>query len=118
MSAAIQNLLDQAGHLPGLLAAGVFAGNQSVASRAQEPSMTEAELGKVWRYLSEAMDVSHHHRMPATQMRWIFERVLVYCVKRIDGLQLGLILRRESTAQPGQEQLEALFNEFRKLRDK
>jgi hypothetical protein len=117
MSAAIQNLLDQAVHFPGLLAAGVFAENQRLVSRTLDAAMTEAELGKVWRHLSDAMDVSQHHRMPAAQMRWIFERVLVYCMRRNDGLLLGLIFSREAALQLSQEGLETLFNEFRKLRD-
>lgn len=117
MSAAIQNLLDQASSLPGLVAAGVFADDNQVVSRALNPAMREPELHKVWQHLSDAMEVTHHHRMPPTQMRWIFERVLVYCVKRNDGLQLGLIFGRESAPQMNQELLESVIDEFRKLHD-
>jgi len=118
MSAAIQNLLDQAGSFPGLLAAGVFTNHRGVAARIQDPTMTEADLGKIWKHLSEATEVTQHHRIPPIQMRWIFERVLVDCVKRTDGLQLSLIFARSAAPQLNQEAIESLFNEFRNLPDK
>ena len=117
MSAALQNLLDQTKDLPGLLAAGVFADKQDPISRVQNPLVAEAELGKVWRYLSDAMDVTQHHRMPATQMRWIFEKVLVYSTKRADGRQMGLVFSREAAPQLNPERIEHLFDQFRTLRD-
>ncbi len=117
MSAPIQNLLDQVRRLPGLRAAGVFADGRPSLSRVLDQTITVADLEKAWRHLTDALEVSQHHRIPAAQMRWIFERVLVYCVRRSDGLVLGLIFGREPAAPPSQDAMESLFNEFRNLRD-
>ena len=117
MSAELQNLLDQTRDLPGLLAGGVFADRMDPIVRVQNPLVAEAELAKVWRHLAEAMDVTHHHRMPATQMRWIFEKVLVYCSRRGDGCQLGLIFSREAAAQLNPERIDHLFEQFRSVRN-
>jgi len=117
MSAAIHNLLDQAKGFPGLLAAGVFAEGQHMVSKVVDPTIAESELDKIWKHLSDAMEVSQHHRMPATQMRWIYERVLVYCLRGSNGLRLGLIFSREAAPQLNQELFETLFNDFMTLRD-
>jgi hypothetical protein len=115
MSAAIQNLFDQAARFPGLLASGVLSGKRHIATRCHDPEMEEAELDKVWKHLSEAIEVAQHHRMPLTQMRWIFERVLLYGAKRADGLQLGLLFARAAAPELNQESLDPLFEEFRNL---
>lgn len=114
MSAPLQNLLDRTMRLKGLRGAGVMA-NDQILTRTLDPGLSEAELGKVWRQLSEAVDVSQHHRIAARQMRWIFENVLVYGVKRNDGMLLGLVFGRASASEIQQEMLDALFEDFRRL---
>jgi hypothetical protein len=117
MSIVWNNLLDQAARLGEVRAAAVLTPNRQVLSRSQSPELTEAALAAVWRHLADAAEVSAHHRLPPQQMRWIFERVLVYCLRRADGLMLGLIVGREPGGRFNAAAAEQVFEEFRKLRD-
>ncbi|HAV63421.1 MAG TPA: hypothetical protein DCY13_13775 [Verrucomicrobiales bacterium] len=117
MSAAWNNLLDEAMQLGDVAAAGVFGCRRPPISRTESPDTSETDLALVWRNLDSTMDVSTHHRLPATQMRWIFELVLVYCIRRPDGMQLGLIVKRASPAGFDVDAAERLFEEFRNLKD-
>lgn len=117
MSAVANNLLDGAMRLGGVLAAAVIGVNRQVLTRSHSPALSEPELAPVWRHLADAMDVGAHHRLAAQQMRWIFERVLVYCVRRADGLLLALIVGRGSGGTFDAAAAELLFEEFRRARD-
>jgi len=117
MSAASNNLLDAALQVGDVLAAGVIGANRQTLTRSQSADLSEAELAAVWRHLADAMDVSAHHRLAAQQMRWIFERVLVYCVRRADGLLLALIVGRGSGGSFDAAAAEQLFEDFRRARD-
>lgn len=117
MSAAGNNLLDEALQLGDVLAAAVFGGNRAPLVRVNGRQASIADLAPVWRHLGDAMDVSAHHRLPAVQMRWIFEQVLVYCIRRSDGVLLGVLVSRTQAGKFDAEAAGRLFEEFRSRQD-
>jgi hypothetical protein len=110
-------LLDAALLLGDVRAAAVLAPNRGALARVNDAALTEALLAPVWRHVSDAAEVSAHHRLPPQQMRWIFERVLVYCHRRADGLMLALVVGRAPGGRFDAAAAERLFEEFRKSRD-
>ena len=78
----------------------------------------DAELASVWRHVADTMEVSAHHRLSALQMRWIFERALVYCLRRADGRMLAVVVSRESDHPFDSPAAEQLFDDFRRMRDR
>jgi hypothetical protein len=117
MSIAWNNLLDDALLVGDVRAAAVLAQNRTALSRSNVAEWNEHLLAPVWRQLIDAAEVSAHHRLAPQQMRWIFERVLVYCLRRTDGLMLALIVGREPGGRFDPAAAERLFEEFRKTRD-
>ena len=117
MSIVWNNLLDDALLLGDVRAAAVLAPNRTTLSRSNAVELTEVSLAAVWRHLIDAAEVSAHHRLAPQQMRWIFEHVLVYCLRRADGLMLALIVGRAPGGRFDPAAAEQLFEEFRKTRD-
>lgn len=118
MSVIFRNVLEAAARLQGVWAAGLLQGDRSVeAAMGSASRLDGVALNLVWRQLADALDVSVLHRLPAQEMRWIFEHVLVYCLRRSDGKTLALIIGRGS--QDGFDDAKAghLFEDFKNLRD-
>lgn len=115
MSAAWNNLLDAAATIAGVRAAAVVSPQRRAITRVNE-GLDENLLAAVWRHVSDATDVSLHHRLSPQQMRWIFADVLVYCIRRADGWLLALIVSRGARGDldPAASRL---FEEFRMTRD-
>jgi len=117
MSGRLHILFDQALELSGVKAAGLVGPNRPGEVATRSAGIDEVALSPVWRHFADTLEVGAHYRMPAQEMRWIFEHVLVYCLRRADGVMLALIVGREPGAGFDDAAAERLFEDFRKTRD-
>ncbi|MBI1177410.1 hypothetical protein GC207_08215 [bacterium] len=117
MSVVLRKLLDEAAQLRGVWAAGLVHGDRTVDTSMGHAPHDLTNISSVWRYLADTAEVSTHHRMPPQEMRWIFENVLVYCLRRSDGKMLALIIGRSTGDGFDSAAAERLFEEFKNTRD-
>ena len=117
MSVSRQNWLQDALQLTGVQAAALLAPDRAPLSASNTTAWTEALLAPVWRHVADTVRVSAHHRLPAQEMRWIFERVLVYCQRRTDGMMFAIVVERDPDHPFDAAAAEQLFEEFRNARD-
>jgi hypothetical protein len=117
MNISRQNWLGEALELRGVRAAGLFGAKRAAVSASNDSDLTESSLATVWRHLADTMDVGAHHRLPAQEMRWIFEKVLLYCQRRADGMMLALVVGRDTVNPFDAAAAERLFEAFKNTRD-
>ena len=72
-------------------------------------------LAAAWPCVADAFDAFARVPFLAGQLRWIYERAQLYCVRRADGASLGLVLAKEAVAVD-LIAVERLFEEFKSLR--
>lgn len=117
MSMILRKLLDEAARLGGVWAAGLLHADRTVETSMGSTRLDESIIAPVWRQVADTMEVSAHHRLPPQEMRWIFEHVLVYCLRRSDGKMLALIMGRGAGDGFDPDAAERLFEEFKNTRD-
>jgi hypothetical protein len=99
----------------GVLACGVGLPDKTTLTETYSRDFPAAALDNVWRCVADACQVLLLHRLPAARMRWVYENGLLHCVRRSDGLLLGLLTRR-SPVEVDAAGLEQLIESFKALR--
>jgi DNA-binding response OmpR family regulator len=99
----------------GLLACGVALPDQKVLTQSFTKDIALAALNNAWPCLADTFDAATRFQFPAWQLRWIYERAQIYCVRRTDGTSLGLLLQKPPVAVD-LAAVEKLFTEFHSLR--
>lgn len=70
-----------------------------------------AALEPAWRLVVDAFDVLAAQHLPPTRLSWVHERTVFHCVRRPEGMVLGIFLAKQS-ASADPVGLERLLNEF------
>ena len=96
MKPLVERWLKEAPHIAGVLALGVQFADKSCASRSWTDALAVDGLDAAWRCVADVFPVLKLNRLPAARLRWIYERALLYCERREDGLWLGVLTARDS----------------------
>jgi CheY-like chemotaxis protein len=76
----------------GVLASGIVRPDLSVRNLPCYTDYTEQHLNAVWRWCGELFRMLNQDRITAWQLRGIFEKAQLYCVKRLDRFVFGVFV--------------------------
>ena len=99
----------------GLLAFGVTLADRKTLHQCFAPDFSMTALAAAWPCVADTFDAAARAPFAAWQLRWIYERAQLYCVRRSDGASLGLVLAKDAVAGD-LAAVERLFEEFKSLR--
>ncbi len=114
MNNAYKTWMAQNPRVEGVLARGVRLPDKTTLNESYSKDFPLAVLDNVWRSVADAYQVFTMHRLPTVRMRWVYEKALVQCVRRNDGVILGLFTS-PNRDQVDVEGLERLFASFEAL---
>ncbi len=114
MKEEFNHWLNQSVPVAGVLACGVRHADDSAFSRAFDPAFTGETLENAWRCVGDAFQVLKLNRLPTAQACWTYEKALLFCAMRADGLCLAVFTRKEAEALDA-EGLSRMFAEFQAL---
>ena len=97
-----------------LLAYGVRFPDKTSINESFSRDFPIVAMENAWRCIADAYQVLTLHRFPVARMRWIYEQALLTCVRRNDGIILGLFLVPGS-GERGDQDVEKLFSQFHAL---
>jgi hypothetical protein len=115
MKGTIKEWMFERPRVTGVLACGVRFPDKTALNESYSRDFPVVALDNVWRCVADAYQVLPLHRIPAVRMRWVYEKALLYCVRRSDGIILGLFTSRnpEELDSSGVERMCAGFEELR-----
>ena len=115
MKEFLNQWLSRRARLPGVLACGVRFPDKTTLTQSWSPEFTAPSLDNAWRCASDAFQVLKVNFFPNERVRWIYEKALLHCARREDGICLGIFTAKERGAVDVAE-IERLIAEFRALR--
>jgi len=95
MKEALNQWLGQQASLRGLLACGVRYPDETVFIPPGPASFPRENLEYSLRCMADTFQVLKLNQFPNEYIRWIYQNALLYCVRRGDGIFLGLFTSRE-----------------------
>ena len=114
MKERLQELINRSAQLPGVLACGVRFPDKTSLTQSWSPDFSVQNLDHAWRCASDAFQVLKINFFPNEYVRWVYEKAFLYCVRREDGICLGLFTAKDSRAHDTTA-VESLLAEFRAL---
>ena len=115
MNEFLSQWLNQRARLPGVLACGVRFPDKTSLTQSWSPDFTTRSLDNAWRCASDAFQVLRVNFFPDERVRWVYEKALLLCARREDGICLGIFTAKDPGAVDAAE-IERLLAEFRALR--
>ena len=115
MNEFLSQWLNQRARLPGVLACGVRFPDKTSLTQSWSPDFTARSLEHAWRCASDAFQVLRVNFFPDQRVRWVYEKALLLCSRREDGICLGIFTAKSPGAVDAGE-IERLIAEFRALR--
>ncbi|HUL51265.1 MAG TPA: hypothetical protein VLU94_01640 [Candidatus Nitrosotalea sp.] len=115
MKDAIKQWMTQTPRVRGVLAYGVRFTDKTSINETYSRDFPIVALENTWRCIADAYQVLTLHRFPVARMQWIYENAVLTCVRRNDGIILGLFVtpnRRELDSK----ELERQLTEFQSIR--
>ena len=98
MKEIIQQWLAQVTPFKGMLACGVRCPDETVLVPPDHTGFPKENLDYSLRCMADTFQVLKLNQLPNEYVRWIFENALLYCIKRADGIFLGVFTSREAEA--------------------
>jgi hypothetical protein len=101
--------------LPGIMACAVRYPDKSTYTRVYSSEISEETTENALRCVSDTFQTLKNQKFPAQRLRWVFEKSLLHCVARSDGVCLGIFTSKDPQV-PAPEKLEKLIVEFQNAR--
>ncbi|HYV31686.1 MAG TPA: hypothetical protein VEO53_11350 [Candidatus Binatia bacterium] len=115
MKEFLSQWLSRRARLRSVLACGVRFPDKTSVTQSWSPEFTEPSLDDTWRCASDALQVLRVNFFPNERIRWVYEKALLHCARREDGICLGIFTAKDLGAVDAAE-IERLIAEFRALR--
>ena len=115
MKESLSQWLSRRARLRGVLACGVRFPDKTSLTQSWSPDFTTRSLDNAWRCASDAFQVLRVNFFPDERVRWVYEKALLLCARREDGICLGIFTAKDPGAVDAAE-IERLLAEFRALR--
>ena len=115
MKAFLSQWLGRHARLRGVLACGVGFPDKTFLTQSWSPEFPTQSLDNAMRCASDAFQVLGVNFFPNERVRWVYEKALLHCARRADGICLGIF----TDVDPGSidaAEIERLIAEFRALR--
>ncbi len=114
MKDTVKQWMDQNSPVRGLLAYGVRFTDKTSINESYSKDFPILAMENAWRCVADAYQVLTLHRFPVARMRWVYEHALLACVRRNDGIILGVFVT-PNAVEPDSPVVEKLFAEFHAL---
>ena len=115
MREILEPWLTERAQLKGLMGCGVRYRDESFFIPPTQHGFERENLEHSLRCIADTFKVLKLNNLPDDYARWIYHNVLLYCLRREDGIVLGVFTSRETDAVD-LEGLERMLNEFRNLK--
>jgi hypothetical protein len=115
MNESFSQWLSQRTHQRGVLACGIRFPDKTSLSQSWSPEFAASSLDNAWRCAGDAFQVLKVNFFPNERARWVYERALLHCARRDDGIWLGIFTEKDQAAIDAAE-IEQLIAEFCALR--
>jgi hypothetical protein len=114
MKDLIQRWLHQDAQWPGVLACGVRFPDKNAFTRSWSLEFPAPALENALRCVSDTFQVLKINFFPNERVRWVYDNVFLHCVRRDDGICLGIFTPKDPQSfDPGE--VDRLLAEFRGL---
>ena len=115
MKELLQQWVGQRAQLPGVLACGVRFPDKTSFTQSWAADFRVQNLDRAWRCAGEAFQVLKIYFFPNEYVRWVYEKAVLHCARRDDGICLGIFTAKDTQA-PDPAAVQRLLVEFRALR--
>jgi len=115
MNESLGQWLARRARLRGVLACGVRFPDKTSLTQSWSPEFTAPSLENAWRCAGDAFQVLKVNFFPNERVLWVYEKALLHCARRADGICLGIFTARDRGAVDDAE-IDRLISEFRALR--
>jgi len=99
----------------GTLLRGVRFPDQTLVSDAAEQHLPVGALEQAWRVVADTCQVFRAQHFPPSRLSWVYDRSVLHCAQRPDGVMLGVLMARKN-ADPDLDGLHRLLTEFQNLK--
>lgn len=114
MKERLNQWLAERASVTGVQACGLRHADHSTFTQSRSTDFAPEALENGWRCVADTFQVLRHHRLPAVNLRWVFENSLLYCLTRPDGACLMVFTTRKAQDLDAAG-LQAMFSEFQEL---
>ena len=101
--------------LRGILACGIRFPDKTALTQSWSPEFPSTSLDNAWRCASDAFQVLKVNFFPDERIRWTYEKAMLHCARREDGICLGIFTSKDRAAVDAAG-VERLIAEFQALR--
>jgi len=115
MKESFSQWLSRRTQLRGVFACGIRFPDKTSLTQSWSPEFTASPLENAWRCAGDALQVLGAGSLPNERVHWVYEKALLYCVRREDGTWLGIFTAKDPGAVDAGE-IERLRAEFCALR--
>jgi len=112
---SLSQWLSRRARLRGVLACGVRFPDKTSLTQSWSPEFTAPSLENAWRCASDAFQVLRVNFFPNERVRWVYEKALLHCACREDGICLGIFTAQDGGGVDAAE-IERLLVEFCAMR--
>ena len=105
--------LSNNGRLPGLLASGIRYPDSTSFTQTLAGGFPAMALENGLRCVADTFLVLQLNRLPADNIRWVYDKASLYCARRTDGICLVLIAAKDAPSSG--EAIDRLLAEFHKV---
>ncbi len=114
-NAALESWLTKNALLKGDFGYGLRLPDGSTRGRSYSPVVPETAMENVLRCANDTFQVVASHKQPASRLKWTFQKALLYCLRRKDGIVLALFVDTNED-KVAISDLQLLLNRFLELR--
>ncbi len=79
---------------PGVRACGACFPDRSTIAFTRDSTLSISVLEGIWRSANDTFKLLHLHRLPAHDLRWMFQDQAIFCMSAPDGVVLGILTER------------------------
>jgi len=115
MKESLNQWLSRRSRLRGVLACGLRFPDKTSLTLSWSSEFSTPSLENAWRCASDAFHVLGVNSFPNERVRWVYEKALLHCACREDGICLGIFTTNDREAADNVE-IERIITEFRALR--
>ena len=117
MKELINQWFEQSAPFEGIQACCIRHADQSSVSKNWANGFDDLALDNAMRCISDVYEVLPFNQSPPGRLRWVYERALLHCERRADGVCLGIFTLRDEQ-KFDRDGLGRMFAEFQALRSK
>lgn len=115
MKESLSQWLSQRTRLRGVLACGIRFPDKTSLTQSWSPDFPTPSLENAWRCAGDAFQVLKVNFFPNDRVLWIYEKALLHCARRADGVCLGIFTAKER-GEVDVGEIDRLIDEFCAMR--